>query len=112
MDKKTNIFSKTAAKFRGWIQLAATLLTNIHLPNLFKGTIYRGNMKSVCVPGLNCYSCPAASGACPIGAFQAVVGSKFKFSYYITGFYTYRCAPWQICLRFSLPVRMVSGASA
>ena len=39
------------------------------------------------MPGLNCYSCPAASGACPIGAFQAVVGSsKFSFSYYITGF--------------------------
>lgn len=38
-------------------------------------------------PGLNCYSCPAASGACPIGSFQAVVGSsKFGFSYYITGF--------------------------
>ena len=39
------------------------------------------------MPGLNCYSCPAASGACPIGAFQAVVGSsRFSFSYYITGF--------------------------
>ena len=39
-------------------------------------------------PGLNCYSCPAATGACPIGAFQAVVGSsKFKFTYYITGFF-------------------------
>ena len=65
----------------------ATILTNIHLPNFFKGEIYRGNAKTVCVPGLNCYSCPAATGACPIGAFQAVVGSsKFKFSYYITGF--------------------------
>ncbi|MEE0793331.1 MAG: 4Fe-4S binding protein, partial [Faecalibacterium prausnitzii] len=42
--------------------------------------------KTVCVPGLNCYSCPGAAGACPIGAFQAVVGSsKFRFSYYITG---------------------------
>ena len=40
----------------------------------------------MCVPGLNCYSCPGAAGACPIGAFQAVVGSsKFSFSYYITG---------------------------
>ena len=40
------------------------------------------------MPGLNCYSCPAATGACPIGAFQAVVGSsKFKFTYYITGFF-------------------------
>lgn len=74
------------SRFRGWIQAAATLLTNIHLPNFFKGGIYQGKGKTVCVPGLNCYSCPAASGACPIGAFQAVVGSsKFRFSYYITG---------------------------
>ena len=73
---------------RGWIQAAATLLTNIHIPNLFKGKIYQGKAKTVCVPGLNCYSCPAATGACPIGAFQAVVGSsKFKFTYYITGFF-------------------------
>ena len=36
----------------------------------------------------SCYSCPAETGACPIGAFQAVVGSsRFKFSYYITGFF-------------------------
>ena len=75
-------------RFRGWIQAAATLLTNTHIPNLFKGKIYQGNVKTMCVPGLNCYSCPAATGACPIGAFQAVVGSsKFKFTYYITGFF-------------------------
>ena len=76
------------ARFRGWIQAAAILLTNIHIPNLLKGKIYQGNVKTMCVPGLNCYSCPAATGACPIGAFQAVVGSsKFKFTYYITGFF-------------------------
>ena len=88
LDKKKKLLSKKLAKIRGWIQAAATLLTNIHIPNLFKGKIYQGNAKTVCVPGLNCYSCPAATGACPIGAFQAVVGSsKFKFSYYITGFF-------------------------
>ena len=88
MDKKKNLLSKKAAGIRGWIQAGATLLTNIHIPNLFKATIYQGNAKTVCVPGLNCYSCPAATGACPIGAFQAVVGSSsFKFSYYITGFF-------------------------
>ena len=88
MDKKTNLRSKKIAQIRGWIQAAATLLTNIHIPNVFKGQIYQGKAKTVCVPGLNCYSCPAATGACPIGAFQAVVGSsKFKFSYYITGFF-------------------------
>ena len=88
MDKEKKLLSIKLAKIRGWIQAAATLLTNIHIPNLFKGKIYQGNAKTVCVPGLNCYSCPAATGACPIGAFQAVVGSsKFKFSYYITGFF-------------------------
>ena len=88
MDKKTSLISKKIASLRGGIQAAATLITNIHLPNLFKGKIYQGNAKTVCVPGLNCYSCPAATGACPIGAFQAVVGSsQFKFPYYITGFF-------------------------
>lgn len=87
MDKKKNRFSKQLSRFRGWIQAAATLITNIHLPNFFKGGIYQGKGKAVCVPGLNCYSCPGAAGACPIGSFQAVVGSsKFRFSYYITGF--------------------------
>ena len=88
MDKKnTSGASHLLARFRGWIQAGAALLTNLHLPNFLKGGLYQGAGKTVCVPGLNCYSCPAASGACPIGAFQAVVGSsKFSFSYYITGF--------------------------
>ena len=88
LDKKKKLLSEKTAQLRGWIQAAATMFTNIHIPNLWKGRIYQGKAKAVCVPGLNCYSCPAASGACPIGAFQAVVGSsRFKFSYYITGFF-------------------------
>ena len=83
MDKKK---LNPLARFRGFIQAGATLLTNIHLPNFAKGTLYQGSGKYVCVPGLNCYSCPGAAGACPVGAFQAVIGSsKFRFSYYITG---------------------------
>ena len=92
MDKKKKAKSKTPpvsgflARFRGLLQACAVLLTNPHLPNLLKGQIYRGKGKTVCVPGLNCYSCPAATGACPIGAIQTVIGSsKFKFSYYVTG---------------------------
>ena len=87
MGKKFSGASQIMSRFRGWIQAGAALLTNLHLPNFLKGKLYQGAGKTVCVPGLNCYSCPAASGACPIGAFQAVVGSsKFSFSYYITGF--------------------------
>ncbi len=87
MGKNKNNLSRMTGRMRGWIQASATLLSNIHLSNFFKGGIYQGGGKALCVPGLNCYSCPASSGACPIGAFQAVVGSsKFGFSYYITGF--------------------------
>ena len=78
--------SRVLARLRGWIQGSATLISNIHLPNFASGTLYQGSAKSVCVPGLNCYSCPAATGACPIGAFQSVIGnSNVSFSYYITG---------------------------
>ena len=87
MDRKFSGVSQALSRFRGWIQAGATLLTNLHLPNFLKGGLYQGAGKTVCVPGLNCYSCPAAGGACPIGAFQAVAGSsKFSFSYYIAGF--------------------------
>lgn len=71
---------------RGLVQALATLLSNIHITNFFRGTIYQGNLKRVCVPGLNCYSCPAATGACPIGSFQAVVGAAdSRISYYVSG---------------------------
>ena len=84
--KKRGGISQGLSRFRGWVQGGAVLLSNLHLPNFLRGGIYQGKGKAVCVPGLNCYSCPAASGACPIGSFQAVVGSsKFAFSYYITG---------------------------
>ena len=86
MGKKFSGISQKLTRFRRYIQAAAALLSNLHLPNFLKGEIYRGAGKTVCVPGLNCYSCPAASGACPIGALQTVAGSaKYGFSYYITG---------------------------
>ena len=74
--KKKKKPSHLLTRYRGFVQAAATLATNIHLPNFLKGSIYTGGGKAVCVPGLNCYSCPAATGACPIGSFQAVAGSS------------------------------------
>lgn len=73
-------------KKRPFIQTAATVLTNPNLQGFASGKIYKGNTKAVCVPGLNCYSCPGAVGACPIGALQAVLGgNRFSFSYYVVG---------------------------
>lgn len=79
--------AKKKTKDGRWkIQLIATLASNPFLANFFRGKLYRGPLKSVCVPGLNCYSCPAAAGSCPIGSLQAVIGSpKYQIPYYILG---------------------------
>lgn len=72
---------------RHGIQALWALVTNSYLAGFVQGKIYTGKLKNVCVPGLNCYSCPGAVGSCPIGAMQAVVGSwNFKFAYYVIGF--------------------------
>lgn len=69
------------------VQIAAAALTNGYLLGFIKGRIYTGRLKQLCVPGLNCYSCPGALGSCPIGALQAVLGDrKYKFAFYVVGF--------------------------
>ncbi len=63
------------------------LVTNSFFEGFKTGKIYSGELKQLCVPGMNCYSCPGAKGSCPIGALQAVIGSpNYKFSYYVVGF--------------------------
>ncbi len=63
------------------------LVTNSFFEGFKTGKIYSGELKKLCVPGMNCYSCPGAKGSCPIGALQAVIGSpNYKFSYYVVGF--------------------------
>lgn len=73
-------------KFRHLIQLAATVLFNGFFVGFQKGTIFRGASKMFCLPVLNCYSCPGAVGACPIGSLQAVLGDRnHHFSFYVLG---------------------------
>ena len=82
-DKKMNIKNWP----RHTIQALWAAFTNSHISGFVTGKIYTGKLKNACVPGLNCYSCPGAAGACPIGSLQAVVGSwNFKFAYYVIGF--------------------------
>ena len=69
------------------IQSIVSIFTNGYIQGFTNGTIYRGKLKQLCVPGLNCYSCPGALGSCPIGSLQAVIGDRqYKFTFYITGF--------------------------
>ncbi|MCT4592656.1 MAG: 4Fe-4S binding protein [Anaeromicrobium sp.] len=72
---------------RRLIQLSSTIITNGYFKGFLSGKIYKGNLKALCVPSLNCYSCPGALGSCPIGSLQAIVGSiKYNFSFYVVGY--------------------------
>ena len=78
---------------RPWYQAAFALGLNAWLPSWFKGEIFQGGIKGVCVPALNCYSCPSALGACPIGVIQSSLGAlrfnlsvaEKKFGLYVVG---------------------------
>lgn len=84
MDKQGK---KKRKGFRHGVQTLWAFLTNSYLAGFAQGKIYKGSLKNLCVPGMNCYSCPGALGSCPIGALQAVIGSwNFKFSFYVAGF--------------------------
>lgn len=68
------------------VQLYSALLHNAHLKGFITGNIYKGDTKNMCVPGLNCYSCPGAIGACPLGSLQNAIGeSGVRTPVYVLG---------------------------
>ena len=79
-------FSAHRPTKRRIIQLYAALLTNANLKGFGSGQIYQGPLKKLCTPGLNCYSCPGAGAACPLGALQnALASSGARIPYYVFG---------------------------
>lgn len=66
----------------------AALLYNANVKGFATGKIYQGVTKNLCVPGLNCYSCPGAVGACPLGSLQnALASSKTSSLAYVFGIF-------------------------
>lgn len=71
---------------RKWIQLISALIYNARLKGFSEGSIYQGELKGLCTPGLNCYSCPGAVAACPLGTLQnALSAIPQKLPFYILG---------------------------
>lgn len=78
---------------RRLVQIFFALLANASPSFLWHSGLYRGWLKGVCFPGLNCYSCPAALFACPLGSLQQVLASlraipltALKAGAYVLGF--------------------------
>jgi ferredoxin-type protein NapH len=68
------------------VQALTALAYNLNLSGFVQGRIYQGPLKNVCVPGLNCYSCPGALGSCPLGSLQSAFGAvASKVSLYVVG---------------------------
>jgi len=75
-------------RIRLGVQLLFTILTNGYTYGFLNGKIYQGGLKYVCVPGLNCYSCPGAIASCPIGALQALLNQRgFQIPFGVLGFF-------------------------
>lgn len=93
MVKVKNFFKKIGLWFKNHapskrriIQVYAALLYNANIKGFFTGKIYGGGSKNLCVPGMNCYSCPGAVAACPLGALQNSLASSNQHTpYYILG---------------------------
>lgn len=83
-DKKKKRLPKLSV--RRYTQLICAVLYNCNVKGFVTGKIFKGDVKGVCVPGLNCYSCPGAVGACPLGSLQSgLLNSRYKIPYYVLG---------------------------
>lgn len=86
MDDGKFMKSLSAKKIRLFFQASAAIICNSYFAGFFRGRIYQGATKSVCVPGLNCYSCPGAVGSCPLGSLQATLGARqYRMPFYVLG---------------------------
>lgn len=82
--KKGHLSAKT---LRLLTQCAAACLFNGYGRGILHGKIYTGRLKTLCVPGMNCYSCPGALGACPMGSLQsALAAGQYHAVLYVFGF--------------------------
>ena len=67
------------------MQLYFALLFNANLKGFITGNIYQGSTKQFCAPGINCYSCPGAIGACPLGSLQGSFSADHSTIWYVGG---------------------------
>jgi len=76
---------------RKLMQLYFALLFNANLKGFITGNIYQGSSKKMCVPGINCYSCPGAIGACPLGSLQGSFSADKSTLFYVGGILLLYC---------------------
>lgn len=75
-----------SGKIRLVTQACFAALSNGYVKGFAGGRIFEGKSKFLCVPGINCYSCPGALASCPIGSLQATLNAReYRLSLYVAG---------------------------
>ncbi len=69
------------------VQFLAILGIDGYYPGFLNVGIYQGTFKRYCTPVLNCYACPGALMACPVGSLQHCAITNASFPYYVLGFF-------------------------
>ena len=67
-------------------QLLAAIGQNGYYFGFKNSNIYQGSLKEICAPTLNCYACPGAVFACPVGTLQHFVIVGQAVPYYVAGY--------------------------
>ncbi len=80
--QKLNVLIPTKRRI---IQLYCAVLFNANFKGFTSGNIYKGDTKKLCAPGINCYSCPGAVSACPLGSLQGSFSADRSTLYYVAG---------------------------
>ncbi|MCX7770232.1 MAG: 4Fe-4S binding protein [Proteobacteria bacterium] len=57
------------------IQIVSLISLNSYIKGFINRVNYGGALKRVCIPVINCWSCPSALTGCPIGAIEVYVKS-------------------------------------
>ena len=84
-----NFLNKIKPTKRKIMQLYFALLFNCNIQGFFTGQIYQNanpdTSKRFCAPGINCYSCPGAVAACPLGSLQGSFSAERSTIFYVGG---------------------------
>ena len=87
MSKIKTFINKYLPTKRRLMQLYFALLFNANIKGFISGRIFSETpgTKFLCTPGINCYSCPGAIGACPLGSLQGSFDNGKSSFFYAFG---------------------------
>ena len=87
MKKILTTIQKYLPSRRKIMQLYFALLFNANIKGYISGNIYNkpNGTKFLCAPGINCYSCPGAIAACPLGSLQGSYDNGAPTILYVCG---------------------------